>query len=265
MIADRRFDPQNVAEQFCNGHIYGIGSSVREFLKQFKSGKPWYECGPESAGNGALMRIAPILFPHIKAGGSTIWTDTALCAMITHNNTASISACVAFVAMLWDLLDITSPPPKDWWLHRYIEVASGLEIATDYKPRAPDFIGYSGSLSKFVEQTIRWADFQELSVLDACNSWYSGAYLLETVPSALYILKEHGHDPEEAIIRAVNDTHDNDTIAAIVGAAVGALHGKDALPERWIGNLSGRTRESDDGKIFELLKQSKQIFWDKDD
>ena len=37
---------------------------------------------------------------------------------------------------------------------------------------------------------------------------------------------------EEAIVRAVNDTRDNDTIAAIVGAAVGALHGKSALPDR---------------------------------
>jgi ADP-ribosyl-[dinitrogen reductase] hydrolase len=60
----------------------------------------------------------------------------------------------------------------------------------------------------------------------------------------------------------VNDTHDNDTIAAIVGAAVGALHGKDALPKRWIEKLSGRTHESDDGKIFELIEQAKQIFWD---
>ena len=49
----------------------------------------------------------------------------------------------------------------------------------------------------------------------ACDSWYSGAYLLETVPSVLYILERHGHDPEEAIVRAVNDTKDNDTVAAI--------------------------------------------------
>jgi ADP-ribosylglycohydrolase len=56
--------------------------------------------------------------------------------------------------------------------------------------------------------------------LDACNRWHSGAYLLETIPSALYILMNYTHDLEEAIVRAVNDTYDNDTIAAIVGAAV---------------------------------------------
>ena len=72
-----------------------------------------------------------------------------------------------------------------------------------------------------------------MSTVDACNSWYSGAFLLETVPSVLYILERHGNDPEEAIVRAVNDTRDNDTVAAIVGAAVGALHGAIRLPERW--------------------------------
>ena len=66
-------------------------------------------------------------------------------------------------------------------------------------------------------------------------------------------------DLEEAIVRAVNDTVDNDTIAAIVGAAVGALHGKDAIPERWISNLLGRTTEGDDGRIFELLDEVPEI------
>jgi ADP-ribosylglycohydrolase len=78
--------------------------------------------------------------------------------------------------------------------------------------------------------------------------------------SVLYILMKHADDPEQAIIRAVNDTRDNDTVAAIVGAAVGALHGKKALPDRWIENLSGRTSDSDDGHIFELLSFAKAIW-----
>lgn len=67
----------------------------------------------------------------------------------------------------------------------------------------------------------------------------------------------HSHDPEEAMIRAVNDTKDNDTTAAIVGAAVGALYGKKAFPDRWISNLSGRTTDRDDGKVFELIDKAK--------
>ena len=91
-------------------------------------------------------------------------------------------------------------------------------------------------------------------MLAACDRWYSGAYLLETVPSVIYILGRHGHDPEEAIVRAVNDTKDNDTVAAIVGAAVGALHGKSNLPMRWIDDLLGRTGSDDDRRIFQLIE-----------
>ena len=80
------------------------------------------------------------------------------------------------------------------------------------------------------------------------------------IPTVLYILMCHGHDPEEAIVRAVNDTRDNDTVAAIVGAAVGALHGEDALPYNWRQGLLGRTRENDDGRVFALLDHAETLF-----
>jgi ADP-ribosylglycohydrolase len=54
-------------------------------------------------------------------------------------------------------------------------------------------------------------------------------------------------------VRAVNDTWDNDTIAAIVGAAVGALHGAAALPRRWVQGLLGKTRGDDDQRVHEVL------------
>jgi ADP-ribosylglycohydrolase len=97
---------------------------------------------------------------------------------------------------------------------------------------------------------------EDVSTLDALSRWYSGAFLLETIPAVIFLLARYGHDPEEAIVRAVNDTKDNDTIAAIVGAVVGALHGRAALPERWVTNLLGRTRESNDGRVFELIEQA---------
>jgi len=56
----------------------------------------------------------------------------------------------------------------------------------------------------------------------------------------LSFLMRHGDDAETAMMRAVNDTRDNDTIAAIVGAAVGTLHGREALPDQWVEDLTGR-------------------------
>jgi ADP-ribosylglycohydrolase len=99
---------------------------------------------------------------------------------------------------------------------------------------------------------------------EACDAWYSGAYLLETVPSVLWILANYAHDPEEAIVRAVNDTKDNDTVAAIIGAAVGALHGRQALPGRWQMGLLGRTTANDDGKVFRLIESAVRREWRDD-
>ena len=65
-------------------------------------------------------------------------------------------------------------------------------------------------------------------------------------------------DPEEALVRAVKDTKDNDTIAAIVGAAVGALHGAAALPERWVSGLPGKTRADDEGEVQRILAAARE-------
>lgn len=82
----------------------------------------------------------------------------------------------------------------------------------------------------------------------------------QTVPAVIYILTKHGHDFEKAIVRAVNDTKDNDTIAAIVGAALGALHGRKNIPARWLESLPGRTTADDDGKIFDFLEQAGKVW-----
>jgi ADP-ribosylglycohydrolase len=261
---DRGLNPGRLAERFCRDHIIGIGSAVKGFVRAFKSGTPWDRAGQPSAGNGALMRIAPILIPHLRSGTPDLWVDTALCAMVTHNDTASITACLAFVNILWQLLGMKSPPDPEWWLRAFVDVARDLETDRPYIPRGGSFMDYSGPLSQFVEDKVGWAYAQGLPVVEACDRWHSGAYLLETVPCVIYILMRHGHEPEEAIVRAVNDTKDNDTVAAIVGAAVGALHGRDKIPARWVANLSGRTTHEDggdDGRVFAILEEARTIWW----
>ena len=207
VVEDDGLVPERVARRFTRGRIFGVGSAVKAFLRELKSGKLWFLCGQHSAGNGALMRIAPVLIP----------------------------------------------PAAGWWVSRFVETASDLELPTLYTPRGGSCVGWKGTLSAFVREKVEAARSLGLDALAACNGWHSGAYLLETVPSVLYILERHGHNPEEAIVRAVNGTKDNDSIAAIVGAAVGALHGKKKLPAPWVERLTGRTTDRDDGKVFEIL------------
>jgi ADP-ribosylglycohydrolase len=127
-----------------------------------------------------------------------------------------------------------------------------------YTSRAPSHADRTTSCWRFAEKMVTRTLDAGLPTVEGCDHWYSGAFLLETVPSVLFVLERHGDDPEDAIIRAVNDTRDNDTVAAIVGAAVGALHGLDALPERWRRGLLGRTAEADDGRVDELLDAARR-------
>ena len=191
--ADRRFIPEHLAQRFAHQEIYGIGKTVRQFLVNYKDrGLPWYESGVPSAGNGALMRIAPLVIPYVRRPRSLLWVDTILAAAITHNDAASTASCAAFVAMLWDLLGMDRARAPEWWLERFVAVAWELETGKPYRPRGGRFQGDVGPLWQFVEHRVGEACGNNLTVQEACDSWHSAAYLLETMPSVLYILMRHG-------------------------------------------------------------------------
>ncbi len=264
LLEDGSFLPGRLAEKMANRRIQGIGSSVLSFLHSLEGGAPWHEAGAARAGNGALMAIAPVLLPHLRNASAQLWADAYVRSYLTHRDPASCSACVAWAGMLWDLLGMSDRPARGWYVDRYVSIARGVEGETEYEQRSPGAEPWIGPLWRLVEERVPPAVESEASTVDLCDRFYSGAYLLETVPCALLILERHGHDPEEAIVRAVNDTKDNDTVAAIVGSAVGALHGTAGLPERWITGLTGRTRhhqdEPDDGRVFELVAQAIERF-----
>jgi ADP-ribosylglycohydrolase len=264
LLEDKALLPDHLARKFTQGQIYGIGSTVRGFLRSYKDhARPWQQSGQPSAGNGALMRIAPILIPHLRRPTPALWADAAIAGMITHNDAASNACCVSFIYLLWECLHMQEAPAAEWWLETFVAQARLLEGDSSYTSRNPA-LPYQGPIWQFVQRQVRQALQENWSVLQACQRWHSGAYLLESMPCVLYILARHAHEPEEAILRAVNDTWDNDTIAAIVGAAVGALHGRAGLPPRWISSLLGRTRADDDWQIFELIEDAKQTFWHAD-
>ena len=72
-------DPDDLAARFAAHEIFGLGRSVRQFLDNRAQGiTPWYRCSAESAGNGALMRIAPVVLLHSQGPSAALWLDTAL-------------------------------------------------------------------------------------------------------------------------------------------------------------------------------------------
>lgn len=264
-LADGGLVPDHLAFEFTQHELFGIGATVRDFIWEYKDrGKSWQGAGQPSAGNGVVMRIAPVLIPHLRQPSPALWADASIAGMITHNDRASNACSVAFVHLLWECLRLQQIPDSAWWIDTFTDAASQLEGKTYYHSRVTEY-PYEGTHWQFIDREVRQALAENWPVLSACERWHSGAYLLETMPCVLYILARCGHDPEEAIVRAVNDTKDNDTVAAIVGAAVGALHGKRGLPERWVNNLLGRTEAADDGRVFELIAEARKVFWDEDE
>ncbi len=222
---------------------------------------PWYRCGAESAGNGALMRIAPIVLLHPAGTSAALWLDTALASIVTHRDASSVASCVAFADLLARLLRLQVPPQPGWITTTFLATVRRVCADQSYRCRGGQFADWEGHYADYLEHVLGEAARHGWSTRQACDEWHSGAYLLETVPSVLWILEKHAHDPEESIIRAVNDTNDNDTAAAIVGAAVGALHGGKALPERWQMGLLGRTTAQDSGHVFRLIESAIRRDW----
>jgi ADP-ribosyl-[dinitrogen reductase] hydrolase len=250
-------DPDDLSARLASRPIFGLGRSVAQFLENRARGvTPWYRCGAESAGNGALMRIAPLVLLHPQGTSAALWLDTALASIVTHRDAASVASCVAFVDLLARLARRASPVSPGWILDTFLGTVR--QVCTDpvYRPRGGRFAGWEGTFPDYLEHVLGEATRGGWDTREACDAWHSGAYLLETVPSVLWILARHVDDPEEAIVRAVNDTYDNDTVAAIVGAAVGALHGARALPGHWQQGLLGRTMAGDDGQVFRLIESA---------
>lgn len=257
-------DADAIARQFATrGQIFGIGATMLQFLSEYKVTRDWREARQHSAGNGALMRVTPLLLPHLRHGGTGLWHDLAVGSLITHDDASSTSACVAMGAILWELLDRTSPPEPMWWVDTYVSVAHELEGNAQLRPRGGRYKdSYCGPLWQFIDVHVREAVSARAPLLDTLNSWYSGAYLLETMPAVLLILSQYADSPAEAIIRAVNDTRDNDTIASIVGGAMGALHGKGSFPADWVQDLTGSTLIDDEGHVQHLIQKARKQFWE---
>ena len=258
LLADGALDPDELAFRIANDRIFGIGRATRDFCNALRTGAPWYEATQYSAGNGALMRITPMLLPYLRTGGTGLWTDTAVSVSVTHNEPLAIASSVAWVALLWRLLNGDLPESPVEWLETYIEVLRVLDDGLEYETRVTSdpLQHWRGRLSELLDTEVRAAVHKGAPVREGGQRWFSGAYLLETVPTVLHIVAQHGHDPREALLVAVNDTRDNDTIASIVGGVMGAAHGTAWIPTDWRNQLLGRTLEDNDGAVFTLTEDA---------
>ncbi len=70
----------------------------------------------------------------------------------------------------------------------------------------------------------------------------SQMHSIEELPLALAYLVLSKGDYRTAVLGAANYGRDSDSIASMAGALIGAMVGKDALPERWVSEIGARNQ-----------------------
>lgn len=199
-----------------NGLCFDIGTTVEDALERFiHSGDPIAgSTDPQSAGNGSLMRLAPV--PMFYAGSlSNAVKFAASSSRTTHGCIEAVDACRLYAYMLVLALggaskeEILQSPVNDTeriWSDSPLcesieEIARG-----SYRHRQPRTIEGTGYVVRSLEAAL-WA-------FNRSDSFREGALL------------------------AVNLGDDADTTGAIYGQLAGAFFGSDGIPVEWRERLT---------------------------
>lgn len=197
------------------GICFDIGNTVLSALQSFESsGDPMSGSTEEyAAGNGALMRIAPI--PLFFASNYITAIEMAgKSSKTTHGNIQSIDACRYFSGLILGVLNNASKeeilsaryaPVNDIWKHfplckQVDDIAQG-----SFKRKTRDQISSSGYVIDSMEAAL-WAFFNSDTF-------------------------------EDGMIKAVNLGGDSDTVGAIYGQLAGAYYGEPGIPFKYIERL----------------------------
>ncbi|TXN17262.1 ADP-ribosylglycohydrolase family protein [Methylobacterium sp. WL122] len=196
-------------EYSCTGTCFDIGITTRMALRQFeKSGDPFSGSDDkESAGNGSIMRIAPVALIGLSdaAFSRKLAVDQG---RVTHNVPACRDACRLIVEVLRDLIQ---------------------DNGHAFRPRSPE--AYP-AIEEVAMGTYKGKSRTEIR---------STGYVVHTLEAALWAV-ERTETFEEALVLAVNLGGDADTVGAVAGQLAGARYGLSGIPERWLEPLAWRSR-----------------------
>jgi ADP-ribosyl-[dinitrogen reductase] hydrolase len=192
-----------------NGRCFDIGNTVSAALARFeRTGDPLAgSTDPASAGNGSLMRLAPVVL-YYGAEPEEAVRQAGESSRTTHGTAEAVDACRLFAALLVRAL---AGRDKD----EILAPVTGLP-----RSLAPAIAALaSGAWRGKAESDIR-----------------GSGYVVHALEAALSCFAET-KSFREAILRAVNLGEDADTTAAITGQLAGAFYGEEAIPADWRSKL----------------------------
>ncbi len=166
-----------------------------------------------SAGNGALMRCAPVALFYLNAPDQLVEISRSS-ARMTHHDPKAESSCV--ILNLW-IRSAICDGERD---------GRAEALALLNKVESPIW-----------QRLARIENYEEDHIV-------SSGYTVHTLEAAAWsFLTTESY--EEAVIRAANLGDDADTVAAVSGALAGAYYGYAAIPERWRSQLQDEVKIRD--------------------
>lgn len=192
-----------------NGRCFDIGMTIRSALRKFKQTGEAFSgsTDPHSAGNGCLMRLAPVpmyCYPDRKAAIEMSGES----ARTTHGSLECIEASRLFGAIIFQAL-AGATKAETLYGHYVTDLTSPALLAVA-----------SGAYLAKSESEIQGSGY-------VVNSLEAALWCFGTTDSF-----------EEAVLKAVNLGEDADTTAAICGQVAGAFYGASAIPAHWVKLLA---------------------------
>ena len=214
------------------GKCFDIGNATRAARARFEAdGDPFAgSMDPHSAGNGSLMRLAPVALRYANDPAQAV-RYAADSSRTTHAAREAVDACRYFAALLvgalkgHDKSDLLShrcaPPGVDW----------------SVEPLAPSIDAIAtGRFRQKSEREIR-----------------ASGYVVHTLEAALWAFSRTS-DFRDGALLAVNLGEDADTTGAVYGQLAGAYYGAHAIPESWRSKVV--KREQIEGLASALLERA---------
>jgi ADP-ribosyl-[dinitrogen reductase] hydrolase len=200
------------------GQCFDIGNTVAAALRHFeRTGDPLSgPTSPMTAGNGSLMRLAPI--PLFFGSDPKRAIERAVdSSRTTHGATEAIDACRFMAGLIVGALQGRS---KDELLSAGFCPVDGLWEAQPLGPAIAEIA--SGSFRRKQPPQIQGT-----------------GYVVRSLEAALWAF-HHSDDFREGALLAVNLGDDADTTGAIYGQLAGAYYGVESIPASWLGCLAER-------------------------
>lgn len=199
-----------------NGRCFDIGNTVASALRRFeRTGEPYPgETNPNSAGNGSIMRLAPVPLACARDLRQAVHFS-ALSSQTTHNTAVAIDACRYFGALIVGAL-------------RGMDRAALL--APDWSPTSE--LGEQTTLAPEIAE-IAAGSFKRREPPQIVGSCYV-ARSLEAALGAFW----RSESFEQGCLLAVNLGDDADTTGAVYGQLAGAYYGECGIPASWRERLA---------------------------